>query len=123
MHSDGSPTRTFCYIADAIVGYFKILIRGRSGEAYNIGVESPEISMIDFAGKLVEFAGELFGYRGKVVKKPSSDTDYLVDNPNRRCPVIRKAREELGYNPCVSLEEGIRRSLIWYRDNREAEEA
>jgi dTDP-glucose 4,6-dehydratase/UDP-glucuronate decarboxylase len=123
MHSDGSPTRTFCYIADAIIGYFKILIRGRSGEAYNIGVESPEISMADFAGKLVAIAGELFGYRGKVVKQPSSDADYLVDNPNRRCPLIGKAREELGYNPSVSLEEGIRRSLIWYRDNREAEEA
>lgn len=123
MHSDGSPTRTFCYIADAIVGYFKILIRGRRGEAYNIGVESPEISIADFAGKLVATAGELFGYQGKVVKKASSDADYLVDNPNRRCPLIGKAREELGYDPSISLEEGIRRSLIWYRDNREAEEA
>jgi UDP-glucuronate decarboxylase len=47
MHSDGSPTRTFCYIADAIVGYYKILVKGKPGEAYNIGVEKPEISMAD----------------------------------------------------------------------------
>ena len=123
LHSDGSPTRTFCYIADAIVGYFKILIRGRRGEAYNIGVESPEMSIADFARKLGAIAGELFGYQGKVVHKPGSDETSLVERPNRCRPLIEKARKELGYDPSVSLEEGIRRSLIWYRDNRDAEEA
>ena len=49
MLSDGSPTRTFCYIADAIVGYYKILLRGEPGEAYNIGTEEPEISMAELA--------------------------------------------------------------------------
>jgi nucleoside-diphosphate-sugar epimerase len=37
MLSDGSPKRTFCYAADAIVGYYKVLVRGRNGEPYNIG--------------------------------------------------------------------------------------
>jgi len=123
MLSDGSPKRTFCYAADAIVGYFKILVKGRNGEAYNIGVEKPEISMADLAGKIVSFSRELFGYQGKVVLKVSEDKDYLVDNPNRRCPVIDKARKELGYNPSIPLEEGLRRSLIWYGGNRVAEDA
>jgi dTDP-glucose 4,6-dehydratase/UDP-glucuronate decarboxylase len=123
IHPNGSPTCTFCYIADAIVGYFKILIRGRDGEAYNIGVESPEVSVADFADKLISIAGEIFGYRGKVVKRSGSHADYLEDTSNRRCPRIDKAREELEYDPSVSLDEGIRRSLIWYRDNRDAEEA
>ena len=123
MLSDGSPKRTFCYAADAIVGYFKILVKGRNGEAYNIGVEKPEISMADLAGKIVSFSRELFGYQGKVVLKVSEDKDYLVDNPNRRCPVIEKARKELGYNPSILLEEGLRRSLIWYGGNRVAEDA
>jgi nucleoside-diphosphate-sugar epimerase len=123
MLSDGSPKRTFCYAADAIVGYFKILVKGRNGEAYNIGVEKPEISMADLAGKIVSFSRELFGYQGKVVLKVSEDKDYLVDNPNRRCPVIEKARKELGYKPSIPLEEGLRRSLIWYGGNRVAEDA
>jgi UDP-glucuronate decarboxylase len=123
MLSDGSPTRTFCYIADAIVGYYKILIKGHPGEAYNIGVEEPEISMADLADRVVELARELFGYTGKVVRRQSDDTAYLVDNPNRRCPVITKARIDLGYNPGITIDDGLRRSLLWYRDNREAVEA
>lgn len=49
MFSDGSPTRTFCYSADAIIGYYKVLVNGRPGEAYNVGVEKPEISVFDLA--------------------------------------------------------------------------
>ncbi|MFZ5917488.1 MAG: NAD-dependent epimerase/dehydratase family protein [Chloroflexota bacterium] len=123
MLSDGSPTRTFCYVADAIVGYFKILVRGRDGEAYNIGVVEPEISMVDLAGRVVKLAGQLFGYEGKVVRRTSPDQDYLVDNPNRRCPLIVKAQCDLGYRPSISLDEGLKRSLVWYNENRDAEEA
>jgi nucleoside-diphosphate-sugar epimerase len=123
MLSDGSPRRTFCYVSDAVAGYYKILIKGHHGEAYNIGVEKPEISMAELAEKLVGMARELFGYKGKVVRQSSQDANYLVDNPNRRCPSIIKARAHLGYNPCVSLEEGLKQSLIWYGENREAEDA
>lgn len=123
MLSDGSPTRTFCYIADAIVGYYKILVKGHPGEAYNIGVEKPEISMATLAEHVVGLSKELFGYQGEVVRKVSADQDYLVDNPNRRCPVIAKAREHFGYNPAISFDEGLKRSLIWYKDNSEAEDA
>jgi len=123
MLSDGKPTRTFCYIADAIVGYFKILLIGRNGESYNIGIEKPEISMADLADRVVALAAELFGYTGKVVKQASAESAYLVDNPNRRCPIIQKAREELGYEPKIGVDEGLRRALIWYKDNSEAEEA
>ncbi len=123
MLSDGSPTRTFCYIADAIVGYYKILVRGKSGNSYNIGVEEPEISMSDLAKRIVGLAGELFDYKGKVVLQASTDRNYLIDNPNRRCPNITKARNDLDYNPGIDLDEGLRRSLIWYGENREAVEA
>ena len=121
--SNGSPTRTFCYIADAIIGYFKVLVVGEGGEAYNIGVESPEVSIVEFAKKIVSLAKELFGYNGKVVYGNSQEKEYLIDNPNRRCPMIDKARKYLDYNPSISLDEGLRRSLIWYNDNRDAEEA
>ncbi len=120
MLSDGTPSRTFCYISDAIIGYFKILINGRHGEAYNIGVEEPEISMLELAKRLSLISKELFGYNGKVITKKSEDIEYLTDNPNRRCPIINKARRELGYNPEIELNEGLRRSLIWYKANHQA---
>lgn len=123
LHSDGSPTRTFCYSADAVVGYYKTLVRGRPGEPYNIGTESPEVSMADLAERVAMIGSELFGYRGQVIHRTSAESDYLVDNPNRRCPDIRKASEELNYEPAVSLEEGLRRSLLWYRDQPAMEES
>jgi len=123
MLSDGSPTRTFCYSADAVAGYYKILLRGRPGEAYNIGVPEPEISMMELADRVVALGRELCGYEGRVVKKVSEDSDYLVDNPNRRCPVIDKARAELAYAPSIDVGEGLRRSFIWYQGNPSAEDA
>lgn len=123
MLSDGAAKRTFCYVADAVVGYYKILVRGVPGEAYNIGVETPEISMADLAQRMVALCRELFGYQGRVIRKESPDKDYLVDNPNRRCPVVAKARAELGYDPRVSLDDGLHRSLVWYSGNREASDA
>jgi UDP-glucuronate decarboxylase len=51
------------------------------------------------------------------------DEDYLAYNPERRCPVIAKARNGLGYEPRVLIDEGLRRALLWYAENREAEDA
>jgi len=123
MLSDGSPKRTFCYVADAVMGYYKILVRGRPGEAYNIGVGDPEISIVELAELIVTEARELFGYGGRVVRQASADASYLLDNPTRRCPVIAKARTELGYNPTVTLREGLRRSLTWYAEHQHAVDA
>lgn len=123
MYSDGSPMRTFCYSADAIIGYYKVLVKGHPGEAYNIGIERPEKSVAQLAELVIVTARALFGYGGKLVRKVSKESDYLVDNPNRRCPMIDKARSHLGYNPSILINEGLRRSLIWYYHNREGEEA
>ena len=123
MYSDGKPTRTFCYSADSITGYYKVLVKGHNGEPYNVGTETPEISMAELAQKIISTAGDLFGYTGKLVRKPNPEADYLVDNPNRRCPNIDKSRAHLGYNPGIHVDEGLRRSLIWYHHNQEAEEA
>ncbi|MBA2665970.1 MAG: NAD-dependent epimerase/dehydratase family protein [Trueperaceae bacterium] len=114
MHSDGSPTRTFCYVEDAMVGYVRALVRGRDGEPYNIGVREPEISMLDLAERVVAWARDAVGYTGRVVHQASEERDYLVDNPNRRCPVIDKAVEELDYDPQVRLDDGLDRAMTWY---------
>lgn len=121
--SDGFATRTFCYVADAIVGYFKVLVRGHAGEPYNIGNEAPEISMAALATRVASIARDLFDYDGQLVYETSPEADYLVDNPNRRCPLITKAREHLGFEPTMGLDEGLRRSLVWYASNRSGEDA
>ncbi len=121
--SDGSPTRTYCYIADAVIGYYKILLRGRPGEAYNIGMQNPEISVADLAELMAENGRNLFGYTGAVTIGRSADRQYLTDNPVRRCPDISKAVKELGYKPSVGLSDGLERSMIWYRAFAEGEDA
>lgn len=123
MLSDGKPKRTFCYATDAITGYYKVLVRGGAGEAYNIGIDKPEISVGELAELAVRAGKDVCGYRGKVVFGQSTEADYLIDNPNRRCPVIDKARSELGFDPKVGIEDGIYRSLIWYNHNQVAEAA
>jgi nucleoside-diphosphate-sugar epimerase len=120
--SDGSATRTFCYVADAVVGYYKVLVRGTRGEAYNIGADAAEISMRDLAEKVATLGAELFGYEGRATTGESPDADYLVDNPQRRCPVVDKARSELGYEPAVDLDTGLACSLAWYAGNRADDE-
>ena len=65
MLSDGSAKRTFCYVADAVLGYYKVLVKGRPGEAYNVGVEIPEISMTELAEPRRRARQELFGYSGQ----------------------------------------------------------
>jgi len=119
MLSSGTPTRTFCYVADAVVGYLKVLVDGRRGEAYNIGTETPEISMRELADRMVARARAELGYEGSVVMATSDDADYLVDNPDRRCPDIGKARRELGYEPQVEIDEGLRRTLVWYESEEQ----
>lgn len=122
MFSDGSPTRTFCYITDAITGYLKCIAHAADGfEAFNIGMDKPEISIRRLAEIYAEAGKEIFGYTGKVTLAVSEDTEYLQNNPNRRCPVIDKARRLLGYNPQVDVEQGVRYFLEYVKACKEEE--
>lgn len=118
--SNGAPTRTFCYIADAINGYLKILLHGKY-DYFNIGIEAPEISVADLAEIYIAAGKEIFGYTGSVTYAVSEDSHYLTNNPQRRCPCIAKARERLGYAPTISVEEGVRRFLKFIHENEEGE--
>ena len=108
--SDGKPTRTFCYVSDAVTGYLLCLLHGEY-DYFNIGTETPETAVRDFA-RIYQAAGkEIYDYKGQVHYETSDDPDYMTDNPNRRCPVIAKAREKLGYDPQILVDEGVRRFL------------
>ncbi len=118
--SNGSPTRTFCYIADAINGYLKILLHG-TYDYFNIGIESPEISIARLAEIYVEAGREIMGYTGEVRYAVSEDKEYLTNNPQRRCPDITKARTILGYNPSITVEQGVRRFLQYLKESDKGE--
>ena len=112
--SDGKTTRTFCYITDAIIGYIKALLSPHNGESFNIGVSGPEITMFELAKKIsmvVNKGEENFEYE----YHKSNDINYLVDNPQRRCPDLNKSKLLLDYNPKTSLEDGLTRIYNYYK--------
>ena len=110
IFSDGTPTRTFCYIADAIVGYLKALTYGNF-EIFNIGTEKPEISILKLAKIYQSVSSKILNFMPNVIYEKSTDKEYMMDNPNRRCPIIDKARKKLKYNPKVDIECGVERYL------------
>ncbi len=109
LHSDGTPRRSFCYVTDFLVSFLRVITRGVDGEPYNVGDDREEISMRDLAERirLVTRAD------GRVIVQASAEVDYLVDNPQRRCPDLTKLRALGGAMPCVSLEDGIDRYTRW----------
>lgn len=122
LFSDGSPTRTFCYISDAITGYLKALLHARDGfETFNIGSDGPEISIRRLAEIYVQAGRELFGYTGQIKFAISADQEYLQNNPSRRCPQIDKARKLLGYDPKIDVEQGVRYFLDYVKSCDEKE--
>jgi len=108
VYGSGRQTRTFCYVTDALDGFVRVIARGIAGEAYNIGAEGPEIGIADLVDRIERVLGRAVAR--EQVEYPDS---YPADEPNRRCPDIRKARLQLGFVPAVELDEGLRRFFAW----------
>jgi len=106
--SDGSARRAFCYLADATVGFFTVLLKGKSGQAYNIGNDKGETSMRELA----EILTGLFPERGLhvVQRQTGIPVGYLQSAVHRTCPEIAKARS-LGWEPTTSVPDGFRRTV------------
>ncbi len=114
IYSDGSPTRSFCYINDAIIGFIHVLLSDCNGEAFNIGNDEKEIRIKELATVISDIVG------GVAVKYClNEDGGYLVHNPIRRMPDLTKARKLLGYDPCISLRKGLMRLYNWYLNEYE----
>ena len=109
LHSDGRATRSFCYISDAVAGFYRAMLRGRPGEAYNIG-NAHEVSIRHVAELVSRLSGTA------VTFEVSTDPHYLTDNPQRRCPDLTKSQADLGYSAEIPLEEGLRRTQQWARE-------
>lgn len=108
VYGDGSQTRSFCYITDMVLGVLLALVRKNSGgEVINLG--NPfETSIIDLAKEIIKVAGS----KSKIVFSPLPE-----DDPKRRCPKIEKAMKILGWRPKVTLNEGLKRTVNWFRTN------
>lgn len=108
MQSDGSATRAFCYLADAVKGFFTALLAGKNGEAYNVGNDKGEISILELANLLVK----LFPEKGlKVnINEKNIRSGYLKSQISRACPDISKMHT-LGWKPQYSVNEGFKRTV------------
>ena len=111
--SSGSPSRTFCYVADAVIGYLKALFHDQF-DVFNVGIDRPEISIVQLAECFRQAGREVSGYQGNVVFRKSDDGDYLTNNPNRRCPDISKARRMLGFEPAILVDVGVERLIKFH---------
>ena len=113
VHDKGSQTRTFCYVTDAVTGFFKVLLSESSGEVYNVGNDNDEINMKALAEMIAitVFNNEI---KVQLIKYPKN---YPQDEPNRRCPNLSKIRKNLGYEPKVDLKTGLKRLNKWFKVN------
>lgn len=112
--SDGTTRRTYCFVSDAMTGYFQLLLSHHDGLPFNIGNDGPEISVRELAERMITATGA----HARVRFAQSEDAHYLTDNPQRRCPDIERARTLLGYRPRVSLEEGLLRTYLSFKHVR-----
>ncbi len=110
VHGDGRQTRTFCYITDAISGFLKTLLKGKPGEAYNVGNADSEISMHDLAQIFSELVP------GASLEHIAYPETYPAGEPQRRCPDLAKAALDLGYTSKVDLRDGLSRFIAWARE-------
>lgn len=111
LYSNGKATRSFCYIADAIPGYLKVLLSKFDGEVFNVGNAQEEISMTNLAKLIIQLTNPKL----KIIYKKSQEKEYLIDNPQRRCPDLTKIKAKLKYSISYSLREGLKRTILWHK--------
>lgn len=105
VYGDGTQTRSLCYVDDQIDGLLALLDARMNGPV-NIG-NPDERTVADIAAKVLEITGS----RSSIEHRP-----LPTDDPRRRCPDIALARRELGWEPKVSLDEGLTRTVSWFKE-------
>lgn len=104
VFGDGSQTRSFCYVSDEVEGIFRLMNSGLP-EPVNIG-NPTEMSVLQFA----ETIRRLTGSTSEIVFRP-----LPVDDPSRRRPDITRARRILNWEPSVDVEEGLQKTIDYFR--------
>lgn len=112
VYGNGKQTRSFCYVSDLIEGIYR-LMNSDEHEPVNIG-NPQEITILEFAERI----RKLLGSEVPIIFKPLPQ-----DDPKQRCPDISKAKRLLGWQPKVNLEEGLRLTLDFFRQQVAAEQS
>src|SRR5512132_43851 len=105
VFGDGSQTRSFCYVSDLIEGIYRLLMSDET-QPTNIGNPS-EMTVLQFAEEIKRLTG---------TSAPIEFRPLPEDDPKIRRPDITKARRLLGWEPRVPLEEGLRRTIDYFRE-------
>ncbi|WP_022778695.1 UDP-glucuronic acid decarboxylase family protein [Butyrivibrio sp. AE3009] len=106
IYGDGKQTRSFCYVDDLIDGMIKMM-NSRDGFTGPVNIGNPgEFTMLELAELVIKLAGS----DSKIVYKPLPQ-----DDPLQRQPVIDLAKKELDWKPTISLEEGLARTIEYFR--------
>ncbi len=104
MFGDGTQTRSFCYVSDLVEGLYRL---SQSDERYPVNLGNPrELTMLQFA----EAIKKLTGATSPIIHQPLPQ-----DDPKRRRPDITKAKSILGWEPCISLEDGLTNTINYFR--------
>ncbi len=113
IHGDGSQIRAWCYVDDMVEASLLCLERPEAtGQAFNVGNPRSTVTIWDLAQRIKR----LTGAPGEIVFQPLHYADVELRIPN-----VEKARELLGFEPRVELDEGLARTIAWYRSRRLAE--
>jgi UDP-glucuronate decarboxylase len=113
LRSDGAGRRCFCYLADATLGFFTVLLKGGDGEAYNVANPRGETGI----GELADRLARVYRDDGVTVELASPQDDTAVSSTLRVLPDISKI-ESLGWAPKWSIEDGFQRTVESYRPER-----
>ncbi|MGL4651878.1 MAG: UDP-glucuronic acid decarboxylase family protein [Caldilineaceae bacterium] len=108
VYGDGRQTRSFCFVSDLVDGIYRLLLSDER-EPVNIG-NPAELTIGDFAEVINRLTGNPEGIRYEPLP---------VDDPKQRQPDITKARATLGWQPHVSLDEGMQRTIAWFAEKLE----
>ncbi|HUJ20675.1 MAG TPA: UDP-glucuronic acid decarboxylase family protein [Bryobacteraceae bacterium] len=107
VFGDGSQTRSFCYVSDLVDGLYRLM---QSDERYPVNLGNPEeMTILEFAARICRLTHS---------KSPILHAPLPQDDPKQRQPDIEKARRILGWEPRVSLEQGLELTIEYFRQAR-----
>lgn len=106
VFGDGSQTRSFCYVSDMVDGIYRLML-SNINDPINLG-NPEEYTILDFAKKILKLTGS----KSKIEFRP-----LPVDDPKTRCPNISKAKKLLKWEPKVSVDDGLKRTIEWFKTN------
>ena len=106
VYGNGSQTRSFCFVSDMVDGIYQAMYSENSdGEIFNLG-NPEEYKMIDLANKIKNMTNS----NSEIIY-----TNLPEDDPSRRCPDISKAKQKLNWEPKVKVDDGLQKTIEYYK--------